>query len=151
METSSAWSSDIEVGDIGYGERFDFLFAHQGIIENYKRELSAKTKGFNIIIEPGKVIIEKKIYQNHNQISMTVNRENKELRYDCILLNVDYAMQVVRLVIIQGVEAARPSYPSVTQLEGVSYQMPLYYIISIPDIGIFIAEDVRRFVTITSE
>jgi hypothetical protein len=80
----------------------------------------------NINVWPGSAIVQGTFYLNTavETISITANLDANP-RIDVVVLQKDFVLQTVRIAILQGATAVSPTRPSLTQVDGVRWEIPL--------------------------
>lgn len=122
-DASIAPYSDDEFTDI-YTLLFLKMRESAGVILEYLNELSVTGAVSPVTIGTGAAIVDGKVYINTTNFTMVVPTPAVATRYDRIVLRKDFAAQTVRAYRIGGVEGA--GIPVVTQIDGVTWDIPLY-------------------------
>lgn len=79
-----------------------------------------------IDVMPGSALIQGIGYINTAKVSFTIAANSSgNPRIDTLVLRADYALQTVRLAVLQGTPAASPTVPSLTQSANVLWEIPL--------------------------
>lgn len=82
----------------------------------------------NVHVASGSMFIKGKLYENTTDLSFTVaSNGGATPRIDRVVLQVNYAAQTIRATIKQGLAAALPALPKLTQTS-TTYEIPLAYI-----------------------
>ncbi len=91
--------------------------------------LNVQAKGTpdtTIDVLPGSALVQGVAYINTGTVSFTIAANaSGNARIDTVVLQADYALQTVRLAVLQGTPAASPSAPSLTQSANVLWEIPL--------------------------
>lgn len=80
----------------------------------------------SVDVAPGAALVEGKYYQTTATETLSINANiSGNDRIDLVILRSDYAAQTIRLAVLEGTPAATPVVPSVTQTDGVLWEIPL--------------------------
>lgn len=80
----------------------------------------------SIDVLPGSALVQGIGYINTDTVSFVIaNNTSGNPRIDTVILRADYALQTVRLAVLQGAPAASPSIPTLTQSANVMWEIPL--------------------------
>lgn len=82
----------------------------------------------SISIDTGRAFVDGTWYENDASLPVSVPDVASNPRIDRIVLRKDYALQTVRVTRIEGAEAASPVAPAITQVAGVTWDLPLWQI-----------------------
>lgn len=79
-----------------------------------------------VFVNDGAAMVKGIFYFNSTDLTVTVAANTSgNPRIDTMVLRVDYAAQTVRAVLKQGTPAASPARPALTQVAGVTWEIPL--------------------------
>lgn len=79
-----------------------------------------------IDVMPGAALVQGIAHINTAKVSFTIAANaSGNPRIDTLVLRADYALQTVRLAVLQGTPAASPSVPALTQSANVLWEIPL--------------------------
>lgn len=80
----------------------------------------------NVQVTPGAAMVRGIFYEltATQQLTIAANGSGNP-RIDTIILRASWALQTVRLAVLQGTPAATPAAPSLTQTDGVQWEIPL--------------------------
>lgn len=80
----------------------------------------------NVQISTGAAVVHGYFYEltASQQLTVAANGSGNP-RIDTVVLRLDWALQTVRLVLLQGTPGATPAAPTLTQSEGVRWEVPL--------------------------
>ena len=84
----------------------------------------------NVRVHVGRAIVQGRYYDNDAVITLSVTANTNGSgwdRIDTVALEVDYAAQTVRAVVVQGTAAASPVPPTLTKTNDVLWQVPVAY------------------------
>lgn len=79
-----------------------------------------------VSINTGRAFVDGVWYENDVAVSVAIPTPSLNPRIDRIVLRKDYTTQQVRITRIAGVEAASPTAPAITQVAGVTWDLPLW-------------------------
>lgn len=84
------------------------------------------TPSASVDVLAGAALVQGILYINTatNALTIAANSSGNP-RIDTIILRADYALQTVRLAVLQGTPAASPSAPSLTQSANIMWEIPL--------------------------
>lgn len=138
-ELSRPWSGTI-TGDAGpysddqWSDIFRTFLAHvvasQGVWEGQLNELIATGAVSPVAIDTGRALVDGVWYESDASEDITVPSPAVNPRVDRIVLRKDWALQTIRLTRIAGAESAAqvPPAPAPTQVDGVTWDLPLWQI-----------------------
>ena len=156
MTESSFFWTGASVGDHGaysddiFSDIYRDLFTSdptvQGVIAGYVGMLAVSNPSGNTIrLASGVALVDGKVYKNTADLdTVIVTPSIGNNRYDLVVLRKSWALQTVRLVIVNGVETASPAAPTVTQVDGTTWDIPLA-LIYITEGGVITLTDLREF------
>lgn len=104
------------------------LFTHdgdQGIINEHGNELEVSGIAGAVIVNTGAALVEGYFYENTAQENVTIPTPVSDPRIDRIVLQKDPITQTVRITRLIGVEAAVPVAPTLTQVAGAIWEIPI--------------------------
>jgi len=80
----------------------------------------------NVIVSPGTALVRGIFYSNDADVTLAIAANaSGNARIDTIILRADFTAQTVRLAVRQGTPAATPVAPTLTQTDGVQWEIPL--------------------------
>lgn len=137
-ETSAPWSGTTP-GDSGpytdqdwstiYSSFWQTSKATQGVLYNrYSGNLAVSNPtDIRMRVRDGVAMVDGTWYRNESDRFLIADSgaPSANPRIDVVALEKDHYAQTVRLVIVEGAEAGSPSAPSMTQTEGITWQIPL--------------------------
>lgn len=79
-----------------------------------------------IVVSPGTAMVKGTMYENTSDktLSVTANASGSD-RLDTLILRKDYVAQTVRLVVLPGTPSGSPEPPTLTQVEGTTWEIPI--------------------------
>lgn len=140
--------SDDQWSDI-WRQLFNTDRATQGIlrasVSSGLNELVVSGVASPVAIASGIALVDGKFYRNSASVNKTISTPATGLdRIDRIVLRKDFAGQTVRVTVITGTPAGSPSAPSITQNDGVTWDLPLAQVY-ITDAGTITITDEREW------
>lgn len=106
------------------------LFLHdrtaQGVIKSNLNELAVSGAGSPVTVATGAAVVDGNFYENDGNPTVAIPTPAASTRIDRIVLRKDFSAQTVRITRIAGVEGA--GAPSLTQSDGVTWDIPLYQV-----------------------
>lgn len=81
-----------------------------------------------VTIETGRAIVDGSWYQSDSNVSVTIPTPGANPRIDRIVLRKDWALQTIRITRIAGAEAASPTPPAITQIDGTTWDTVLWQV-----------------------
>lgn len=116
--------------------------AWRGVLRLYANELAVSGVASPISVATGAAFVDGKYYENDAALAVAVPAPAVATRIDLIALRKSWAAQTVRVVRIAGAEGGPAG--AVTQVDGVTWDIPLAYVsITVP--GVITVTDLRRF------
>ncbi len=99
-----------------------------------------------ITLESGRALVDGTWYQSTSTISIAIGSPAVNPRIDRLVLRKDWVLQTVRLTVITGAEGASPVPPALVQVDGTTWDLPLWQIrITVGGVITFFADD-REFI-----
>ncbi len=87
-------------------------------------ETSPASKSVRIVT--GRAVVRGKVYWLDADTTLTISDNTSgNPRIDRVVLEADWATQTIRLKVLEGTPAATPTAPSLTQVDGTLWQLPL--------------------------
>ena len=154
-ETSFFWSG-ASIGDHGpytddqFSDIYWSLFTTkndvQGVIAGHTNALLVSNPAGNTIrVASGMALVDGKVYSNSTNIDTSlVTPSLGNSRYDLVVLQKDWTLQTVRMVIVTGIENVSPGAPGVTQSNGSIWEIPLA-LVFIDDAAAITLTDLREY------
>lgn len=96
----------------------------EGVIQDRLNDLSCSGGTTPVVMSTGYALVDGKLYYNDAAKNITISTPVVSTRKDLIVLRKSWASQTVRVEVVQGVEGG--GYPSLTQTDGVTWEIPLY-------------------------
>jgi hypothetical protein len=159
-ETSFFWTG-ASVGDHGaytddqFSDIFRSLFTAgptvQGVIAGYAGMLAVSNPSGNTIrLASGLAMVDGKVYENTADLDIDIlSTSFSNNRYDLVVLRKSWSAQTVRLAIVTGAEAASPTVPTVTQIDGTTWEIALAKIY-ITSASVITLTDLREYARFAS-
>ena len=121
-------ASDAPYDDDEFSDIWTILFLRdktlQGVIEDHANGLVVTNPSGNTIrVATGAALVDGKFYETDANVDEVIATPGALTRIDRVILRKDFAAQTVRVVILSGVEGG--SVPSLTQNDGVTWEIPL--------------------------
>lgn len=136
-ELSRPWEG-IVLGDSGpySDEQWSDIFmtfiapvvASQGVFRDQLNELLISGVVSPVSIASGRAAVDGSWYESDAAVTLAVATPAVNPRIDRVVLRKDWALQTVRLTLIGGAEAASPVPPAITQIDGTTWDLPLWQI-----------------------
>lgn len=90
------------------------------------RVVEQSPAGAGVTVRSGSALVQGIAYMNDAAENLTIAANGAgNPRIDRIILRADYALQTVRLAVLQGTAAASPTRPALTQTPNVMWEIPL--------------------------
>lgn len=119
----------------------------QGVIKGVDNELEVTGATSPVSVDTGVAIVDGKIYTNDAAETVAIpTPSGGTSRIDLIVLRKDWSAQTVRIARVAGTESGSPSAPSLTQTDGVTWEIKLAEVL-INDAGNITVTDARSWVT----
>lgn len=99
-----------------------------GVIRGVDDEYEASGATTPVTISTGAAIVDGKVHRNTANVQFVIAAPTANPRIDRIVLRKSWTNQIVRLTLISGVEAAIPTPPSVTQIDGTTWDVRLWQV-----------------------
>ena len=100
--------------------------ASQGVFRNQLNELLISGVVTPVSIATGRAVVDGSWYESDAAVTIAIPTPAADPRIDRIVLRKDWALQTVRLTRIAGAEAASPVPPVITQIDGTTWDLPLW-------------------------
>ncbi len=81
-----------------------------------------------VTIETGRAMVDGSWYESDSNVSVTIPTPAANPRIDRIVLRKDWALQTIRITRIAGAEAASPTPPAITQVDGTTWDTVLWQV-----------------------
>lgn len=155
-ELSRPWSG-IVTGDAGpysddqWTDVWKTLTAHvvasQGVFIDQLNDLNLSGLAATpITIETGRALVDGSWYESNTSVSVAVPTPGANPRVDRIVLRKDWVLQTIRITRIAGAEAATPVPPALVQVDGTTWDLPLWQVFITVGGVISIWRDERAFI-----
>jgi len=116
---------------------------NEGVCKNYLNELEVTGVASPVAVNTGAAYVYGFPYWNTASVNVAIPTPSSNTRIDRIVLEADWTAQTVRITRVAGTEGA--GAPSLTQTDGVTWQIPLAQA-SITTGGVITVTDERVFV-----
>lgn len=97
-------------------------------------------------IESGRAMVDGSWYESTASVAVTIPTPGANPRVDRIVLRKDWALQTIRITRIAGAEAASPTPPAITQVDGTTWDLPLWQVHITVGAVITVFADDREFI-----
>lgn len=106
------------------------VIAREGVLRDQLNDLEISVAGAvsPASINTGRAIVDGIWYESDASVDVAIPTPGANPRIDRIVLRKDWTTQTVRLTRIAGVEAASPTPPAVTQVDGTTWDLPLWQV-----------------------
>ena len=104
------------------------MIASQGVLADNLNELVATGGVSPVSINTGRAIVDGSWYESDAAVTVAMASPAANPRVDRIVLRKDWALQTIRVTLIGGAEAASPVAPAITQIDGTTWDLPLWQI-----------------------
>lgn len=123
------------------------VIASQGVFQDQLNTFAlAGLPGTPITINTGRALVNGIWYESNASVDVAVPTPGANPRVDRIVLHANWAAQTVRITRIAGAEAASPTPPALTQVDGTTWDLPLWQVFITTGGVISIWRDEREFV-----
>ncbi len=102
------------------------VIASQGVLADNLNELLASGAVSPVSINTGRALVDGIWYESDAAVTVAMATPGANPRVDRIVLRKDWALQTVRITRIAGAEAASPVAPAITQIDGTTWDLPLW-------------------------
>ena len=102
------------------------VIASQGVLANNLNELAASGAVSPVTIATGRAVVDGIWYETDTTVDVVMASPAANPRVDRIVLRKDWAAQTVRVTRIGGAEAASPVAAALTQIDGTTWDLPLW-------------------------
>lgn len=136
-ERSRPWSGTV-TGDAGpYSDdqwtdvwkQWAPVIASQGVFQDQLNVLDLSSVAATpVSVASGRALVNGIWYESDAAESIAIPTPGANPRVDRIVLRADWALQTVRLTRIAGAEAASPVPPAITQVDGTTWDLPLWQV-----------------------
>ncbi len=134
-ERSRPWSGTV-TGDAGpySDDQWTDIFssfhgpvvASQGVFADNLNELAASGAVSPVTIATGRALVDGIWYETDTTVDVAMASPAVNPRVDRIVLRKDWVLQTVRITRIAGAEAASPVAPALVQIDGTTWDLPLW-------------------------
>lgn len=100
--------------------------ASQGVFADNLNELAASGAVTPVTIATGRALVDGIWYETDSTVDVVMASPAVNPRVDRIVLRKDWATQTVRVTRIEGAEAASPVAAALTQVDGTTWDLPLW-------------------------
>lgn len=122
------------------------VIASEGVFSNQLNELNLTGAASPVSVNTGRAMVDGSWYESDSSVSVVVPTPAANPRVDRIVLRKDWALQTIRITRIAGAEAASPSPPAITQIDGTTWDLPLWQVYITTGGVITIYRDERSFI-----
>lgn len=136
-ELSRPWSGTV-TGDAGpysddqwtdvWNTLLGPTIASEGVFNGQLNELDLSNVVSPVSINTGRALVDGIWYESDSAVSVTIPTPAANPRVDRIVLRKDWVLQTVRITRIAGAEAASPVAPAITQVDGTTWDLPLWQV-----------------------
>ncbi len=110
--------------------------AQEGVFNGQLNELDLSNVVSPVSINTGRALVDGIWYESDSAVSQAIGTPTPtNNRIDRIVLRKDWVLQTVRITRIAGAEAASPVPPAITQVDGTTWDLPLWQV-HITDAGV---------------
>ena len=137
VERSRPWSGTV-LGDSGpYSDdqwtdvwkAFAPILASQGVLRDQLNELDLSSVAASpVSVNTGRAYVNGIWYESDAAVSVAIPTPAANPRVDRIVLRADWALQTVRVFRIAGAEGASPVPPALVQVDGTTWDLPLWQV-----------------------
>ena len=99
-----------------------------------------------IDIESGRALVDGSWYESSATVSVAIPTPAANPRVDRIVLRKDWVLQTIRITRIAGAEAASPVPPAIVQIDGTTWDLPLWQVNVTVGAVITVWSDDREFI-----
>lgn len=104
------------------------VIAAEGVFREQLNELLASGVVTPVSIATGRALVDGSWYESDAVETIAFVSPAVNPRIDRIVLRKDWALQTIRLTKIDGAEAASPVPPAITQVDGTTWDLPLWQV-----------------------
>lgn len=102
--------------------------ASEGVFKSQLNDLLASGAVSPVSIATGRAMVDGIWYESDVAVTIAIATPAANPRVDRIVLRKDWALQTVRLTRIAGAEAASPVPPAIVQIDGTTWDLPLWMV-----------------------
>ena len=124
------------------------VIASQGVFRDQLNDLivSLPLTPSPITVQTGRALVNGIWYESNINVSVAIPTPAGNPRVDRIVLRADWALQTVRITRIAGAEAASPVPPALVQIDGTTWDLPLWQIRITVGAATSVERDEREFI-----
>ncbi len=124
------------------------VIASQGVFRDQLNDLilSLPLTPSPVTVETGRALVNGIWYESNVNVSVAIPTPAGNPRVDRIVLRADWALQTVRLTRIAGAEAASPVPPALVQIDGTTWDLPLWQVRITVGAATSVERDEREFI-----
>lgn len=136
-ETSRPWDGTV-TGDAGpysddqwtdvWKTLIGPTIASEGVFRSQLNELDLSGVASPVSINTGRALVDGSWYQSDSSVSVTIPTPAANPRVDRIVLRKSWAAQTIRITRIAGTETASPVPPALSQIDGTTWDLPLWQV-----------------------
>lgn len=104
------------------------ILSGEGVFADQLNELNISGAVSPISINTGRAMNDGTWYESGASESIAIGTPAVNPRIDRVVLRKDWALQTIRLTIIGGAEAASPVPPAIVQIDGTTWDVPIWQI-----------------------
>ncbi len=104
------------------------IIASEGVFNSQLNELDLTGVASPVSINTGRALVDGSWYQSDAAVAVTVATPAANPRVDRIVLRKDWVLQTIRITRIAGAEAASPVPPAIVQIDGTTWDTPLWQV-----------------------
>lgn len=124
------------------------VIASQGVFRDQLNDLivSLPLTPSPITLQTGRALVNGIWYESNTNVNVAIPTPAANPRVDRIVLRADWALQTVRITRIAGAEAASPVPPALVQIDGTTWDLPLWQIRITVAAATSVERDEREFI-----
>lgn len=121
--------------------------ASQGVLRNQLNQLDLSSVAATpVSVASGRALVNGIWYESDAAISVAIPTPAANPRVDRLVLRADWALQTVRLARIAGAEGASPVPPALVQIDGTTWDLPLWQVHATTGAALTFFRDERSFI-----
>ncbi len=121
--------------------------ASEGVLRDQLNDLNLSgLPASPVTIETGRAVVDGSWYQSDANVGVTIPTPAANPRVDRIVLRKDWVLQTIRITRIAGAEAASPTPPAIVQVDGTTWDLPLWQVHITVGAVVTVFADEREFI-----
>lgn len=105
------------------------IIASQGVLRNQLNEFDLSSVAATpVSVASGRALVNGIWYENDAAVSVAIPTPGANPRVDRIVARADWVLQTVRITRVAGAEAASPVPPALVQIDGTTWDLPLWQV-----------------------